>query len=110
MNQQTFEQEVLRRRLSLIERTLASKAAEYATDDRLHNFKRAAAMLEDFPESACVGFMTKHLVSVLDIVDRLPVVPTREMIDEKIGDAINYLILLEALLVERIATASPRVQ
>ena len=41
----------------------------------------------------------KHLVSVMDLVHgKLKSEPV--MVDEKIGDMINYLILLEAVLKE----------
>lgn len=100
----TFEDfdKLLDRRMKATVEVLASKAVEYAPGaDRLHNFKRAAAITGESPAEVCVGFMAKHLVSVLDIVDskeaRLGRVP-QERIDEKFGDAINYLILLEALL------------
>ena len=44
--------------------------------------------------------MTKHLVSIKDIVaDNKPVDAT--VVSEKIGDVINYLILLEAMLNEQ---------
>ena len=92
---------VLKERLEAAERVLGSKAKEYASqEDRLHNFKRAAALLGQTPAQACVGFMTKHLVSILDIVTadakglKVPI----EVREEKIGDAINYLILLDAIL------------
>ena len=90
--------DLLQRRLNLTVEVLDRKAAEYATGkDQLHNFKQAAAMLRCSPAQACLGFLTKHLVSVFDMVETHPTVET---IDEKIGDAINYLILLEALLKE----------
>jgi hypothetical protein len=46
--------------------------------------------------------MAKHWVSVLDIIDKLVTnnYVSGELIDEKIGDSINYLILLEAMLIE----------
>jgi hypothetical protein len=44
--------------------------------------------------------MTKHLVSIKDIVsDNVPI--TDQLVSEKIGDVINYLILLEAMLNQR---------
>ena len=49
--------------------------------------------------------MLKHEVSVLDLVEWSESEPTRiteELIDEKIGDNINYLILLEGMLKHRI--------
>ena len=44
----------------------------------------------------------KHDVSVDDIVDDLKrgVVPPKEFIAEKLGDSINYLLLLEGLIEE----------
>lgn len=45
------------------------------------------------------GFLKKHLTSVLDLVDGSKPV-TKAMVDEKVGDAINYLVLLEAVLLE----------
>lgn len=98
----TFE-ELLDRRLEAIRSTLATKASEYAkSDDRLHNFKRAAAIQDETPAEALVGMWSKHLVSVLDIVDAygLGQHTPSAVIDEKLGDAINYLILLEAILKE----------
>lgn len=94
---------ILTRRLSATRAVLASKAKEYAgPEDRLHNFKHAAAMLRTTPAKALAGMMSKHLVSVLDIVsaDAAGRSPTRATLDEKIGDAVNYLILLEAVLTE----------
>jgi len=92
--------EIVKNRLKLIKEILLKKRAEYAPGgkDRLHNFKRAAAMLGTTQEQALVGMWAKHVVSILDICDGQPA--GREMIDEKIGDAINYLILLEAALKE----------
>lgn len=88
-------------RIAKINGVLDSKAREYATgDDRLHNFKKAASITGETPAQVCVGFMVKHLVSVMDIVDQIAN-PSEAVIDEKIGDSINYLILLEALLREK---------
>ncbi len=91
---------LLARRLASVARVLDGKSKEYAhNNDRLFNFKRAAAMLDTTPPLALVGMWSKHLVSVLDLADgRLP--NTQENVDEKIGDAINYLVLLEATLAE----------
>ena len=62
-------------------------------------------MLGQSPEKALVGMLAKHLVSILDIVDAIPKqIPTPALVEEKIGDAVNYLILLEALLKERIGS------
>lgn len=115
MKHTRFEK-IFNRRVKLTRDVLASKNAEYASDaDKLHNFKRAGAMLNCTPEKALIGMWTKHIISLLDIVDELDkkcgtnqnCFPAfdgdayMEKIDEKIGDAINYLILLEALITER---------
>ena len=96
-------------RCDSIKSILASKAKEYAKGDRLHNFKVASAISNCTPERALKGMMMKHLVSVFDIIDDLDknIVPTSELVDEKIGDLINYSILLEALLKERISHELP---
>jgi len=94
---------IVEERISQIRKTLAFKGEEYATSkDRLHNFKRAGRLRECTPEDALLGFFMKHLISVLDIVDKIEVdVPSSEVVNEKVGDCINYLILLEALIEER---------
>ena len=95
---------IVENRLRLIKEILLQKRAEYAPDggDRLHNFKRAGEMLRTTPERALVGMWTKHIISILDIVDGLDrKLVSVEMIEEKIGDAVNYLILLEAMLKNR---------
>jgi hypothetical protein len=83
---------------------LGQKAEEYARDgDRLSNFKRAAALLKCHPARACVGAWSKHLTSILDMVDDLDQGKKGWSIavwEEKLGDAINYLILLEAIIKE----------
>jgi hypothetical protein len=82
---------------------LAMKNAEYADgqDDKLYNFKRAAGITGESVEKALGGMMLKHEVSIWDIIEKKrPFTP--EMIDEKFGDMINYLILLEAIITEKI--------
>jgi hypothetical protein len=80
---------------------LRAKAGEYATDaDRLHNFKTAGAEFGLAPEEVCKGYMLKHWMSLRDMIaGERPI--TKEMIDEKIGDAVCYLVLLEAILTEK---------
>jgi hypothetical protein len=92
---------LLHRRLELTRGVLGMKAGEYAPPtDRLHNFRTAAILSHQTPAEALRGMLVKHWVSVMDIVARGPKCPD-EVIDEKVGDAINYLVLLEAVLKER---------
>ena len=102
MNSKQFD-EVMERRIELIRKVLITKRAEYAPEggDRLHNFNRAAAMLGCTRERALIGMWTKHIISILDIVDNIESKkPSMALIEEKIGDAVNYLLLLEAMLKE----------
>jgi hypothetical protein len=98
MDNEQFEK-ILENRLTLIRSILGSKAMEYAHGDRLYNFKRAANICQTTPQQALIGMFMKHLVSVLDLVEG-KLVATEHNVNEKIGDAINYLILLEAVLKE----------
>ena len=92
---------IVEKRKEQITKILSQKSKEYSSeDDRFHNFKRAAAILETTQEKALAGMLVKHMVSVLDIVNN-PDRFTAEVVDEKIGDSINYLILLEGTLYER---------
>jgi hypothetical protein len=99
VNTETFDR-ILKERIEKIQKVLGTKAKEYALGgDRLHNFKTAAAMGQTTQEKALWGMAMKHLVSVVDLVEgRLPV--SEYFVNEKIGDLINYLILLEAALLE----------
>ena len=82
------------------ESVLVRKAGEYADDeDRLHNFKKTAALTGQSQREALAGFMAKHVVSVYDMVYSGKDYPL-ELWDEKILDNLNYLILLRAAIVE----------
>lgn len=88
------------------ERVLVHKAKEYATEDRLHNFKVAAALEGCTPEKALAGMMAKHTISIYDMCEsgkRYPI----ELWEEKITDHINYLLLLNAIVREDIPVVRP---
>ena len=80
------------------------KNTEYSrNDDKLHNFKRAGALLGCTPHEALIGMWSKHLISILDMVSDYATtgkIPSSAIIDEKFTDAINYLHLLEGLFRE----------
>ena len=101
MNSKHFSQ-ILTNRINKIAKTLDKKADEYAIDgDRLYNFKRAAEIGRLTTEEALKGMWLKHIVSVFDLIEG-KLEATHHMVDEKIGDAINYLILLEAVFAENL--------
>lgn len=103
--------EIAERRITRCRETLLVKGKEYSRDgDRFHNFKTAAAIDGETPEKALWGMLKKHVVSVRDIIKDIDrgIVPTERTIDEKITDWINYGLLIEGLLVERMMGEVPR--
>jgi len=97
MKAKEFEQ-LFERRVKMCRKTLVQKAEEYSSEeDRLYNFKRGSDFLGQTPSESCLSYMTKQLVSVYDLVQSDKRI-TQAIIDEKIGDAINYLVLLEGCL------------
>ena len=101
MNTETFNK-IIREQIERCENTLCQKADEYATEDRLHNFKIAAGLQGCLPTTALAGMMAKHTVSVYDMLRGLEEGKSYplELWDEKIGDSINYLLLLAAAVRE----------
>ena len=101
MNRDRFKHFIVGERIKQINRVLNSKADEYATNDSaFYNFERAGQINSDSPKKALWGMATKHLVSVIDMVESEQDFPD-DYIDEKIGDLINYLILLEGILKDK---------
>jgi len=102
MNSQDFNN-IIDERIEYIKNSLQKKASEYNLDeDRLSVFKRAAAIQHQTPSQALLGMLTKHIVSIYDYVETDGNF-THELASEKIGDAINYLLLLYALNEEYLA-------
>lgn len=102
MNTKDFDK-IVAARMAWCNKTLCAKGDEYARDgDRLWNFKAAGRKRNQHPAQALAGMEVKHDVSVDDIIDGLArgIVPPKELVAEKIGDSINYLLLLEGLIEE----------
>ena len=90
-------------RMEHCHKTLIPKGEEYSRNgDRLWNFKRAGEKRHCSPSKALQGMAVKHDVSIDDIIDDLDkgIIPSKEMVAEKFGDAHNYLYLQEALIEE----------
>lgn len=103
MNTQQFD-DIVKQRCDKIINTLSVKAKEYVRgDDRLHNFNRGAEISGITRERVLHGFMLKHFISYLDMLDDIDKgnIPSNEHIDEKVGDIINYFLLLEASIKDR---------
>lgn len=98
MKAEVFNQ-IVEVQLERCRKILCFKANEYATEDRLHNFRVAAALQGCTELQALAGMMAKHTVSVYDMVMGGQSYPM-ELWGEKITDHINYLLLLRAMVEE----------
>ena len=108
MTEQEFNA-LVEKRLDLTREVLIIKGREYRRNsDPLHNFNVASKLNNTTREKALWGFATKHLVSFLDMLDDIEKnkLPQREYVEEKIGDLINYLILCEASIKDRMINDS----
>ena len=93
--------EILDKQLDTCRSMLVKKALEYADgDDRLHNFRVAAAISGDPMKKVLAGMMVKHTTSVYDMCHDQQQSFSEEMWNEKITDHINYLLLLRAVIFE----------
>ncbi|MGN1399397.1 MAG: hypothetical protein ACI4WG_05320 [Erysipelotrichaceae bacterium] len=101
MNNEKFNK-VVAHQLSYCKQLLLSKGKEYSpedmTQDRLHQFKVAAAIQGCNPKQALAGMMIKHTISIFDMCHDENV--DYEKWEEKITDHINYLLLLKAIIEE----------
>lgn len=78
------------------------KAKEYSTGDAFSNFKNASGGLSfhDKPEMVAWEFAVKHLQSIKDIISgKVP--SSNHVVDEKVNDAIVYLLLIKGMLIEK---------
>lgn len=93
----TFDQ-MVKRRVKLIREIFATKHVEYTPNGNpFENFDKAAVFNNTTPAKALWGMATKHFISVKQICES-DKKHSHDFIDEKIGDSINYLILLNGML------------
>jgi hypothetical protein len=91
-------------RVDSCRRILISKNTEYARGgDKLSNFKKAGGMLGKHPAIALQGMMSKHQISIVDMINdfELGITHPQKQWDEKLNDALNYLFLLDALIKDK---------
>ena len=96
MDIDTFSK-IIEYQMGKVESTLATKNAEYHTDDNLHNFRVAASMQGVSLKKALAGMMSKHTVSIYDMCSSEEEFDLEKW-DEKITDHIGYLLLLSAVV------------
>ena len=95
---------ILESRFKKTRETYSRKMNEYATDlDVFQSFKEGVGFsFQDTPEGVAWEYACKHFESIKNIISKIPdEIPSHELVDEKIGDAINYLIIIEGLIKER---------
>ena len=94
---------LLKETLVKLEYLLEGKNKEYAgNEDVFSNFKNASDGLSFHtkPEMVAWEYAVKHLQSIKDIINS-DTTPEKYVINEKINDAIMYLILIKGVLHER---------
>lgn len=94
--------EIVKEQIARCENVLIRKGNEYATtDDRLSAFKKAGAIQDQTMLQAALGMLTKHLVSLVDMIqDKNPARFGVDRWNEKLTDAINYLLIMRAIIEE----------
>lgn len=110
MTRKQFVQDVVQRRVQLIQDVLDAKNSEYADqDDVFKAFTESLPLsFHDTKQAVAWEFMVKHLQSIKMIIEaksKTGKIPDEKMLEEKIGDAINYLILIEGMFKEDMAPA-----
>lgn len=93
VTQETFEALVKEIRDASLE-TLIQRNGNYAPEaDKIHNFRAGGAILGRTPAQVALGYMTKHLVSLIDKVERNDF-SNRDDLLEKCQDIINYTAII----------------
>lgn len=92
---------LVEQKLNQIRHILIKKTQEYNLDeDRLSVFKKAGILQQENPDEALLGMLTKHIISIYDMVKSHQEYPIEKW-DEKCIDSINYFLLLLALETEK---------
>lgn len=97
--------ELLSKRIEMIKSSLLIKAKEYSKNgDRMHNFNKASEITGKIREECLADFRLKQEISASDIREDIKInkLPSEELVIEKYGDIINYYILEEMSILQRI--------
>jgi len=96
-----FIENIFKSRLDKIRNLLMFKGQEYCSQsgDRFHNFNLGCITKGETAESYLLGLMNKQWISIIDAINDLEkdIEHPMEFWQEKIGDVIVYLILLESM-------------
>ena len=91
--------------LNQARQTLGVKAKEYVRNgDRMHNFNRGAEKKGTIREHIIADFRLKHEISVDDMRNDIAEgqLPSKELVEEKFGDIINYYLLEKISVLHKI--------
>ena len=104
MTEQRFD-EVVGEVCEQVKQTLLVKAKEYRRQNNpFHNFDMGSQRSGLIREKVLDGFLLKHEISIADMTNDLVdgKLPTKELLDEKFGDNIIYLIIKKASIIDKI--------
>lgn len=110
MTENRFEQ-IVDETLNQIRETLIVKSKEYKRNsDPFHNFNQGSIKSQQHPLKVLDGFLLKHEISISDICDDIIYYnkkPKIEVINEKLGDNLIYLLIKKAMLINIIEQNEP---
>lgn len=106
MNQENFNT-IINEQLENCSNTLTVKAVEYCRNNNpFHNFDIGVkqSTSNETREDVIWGMARKHWISIQDIRNDIKQgkLPTKEILDEKYGDFINYLLIEKASIIDKI--------
>jgi len=103
MTENRFEQ-IVDETLNQIKEVLIIKGKEYRRNkDPFHNFNQGSIRSQQHPLKVLDGFLLKHEVSISDICDDIIYYdkkPKIEIVNEKLGDNLIYLVIKKAMLID----------
>lgn len=89
------------------ETTLLVKSDEYGTsEDVLHNIRQSAVLEQTTLRASVGGKLSTAIVKIYDMIREDELAPV-EAWDNKIGEAINYLMLLKAAAIDEHKSQRP---
>lgn len=85
-------------------KTLGQKSTEYATEDKLFNFRQPTSMMNCSPAEVCYFYQLKHIASLAKIAKESSkgILPTVDTLNEKCGDMLKYTLIFYAIMREMI--------
>ena len=104
MTEERFDQ-VVEEVCEQVKQTLLVKGREYRRNGNVfHNFDVGSQRSGLIREKVLDGFLLKHEISIADMTNDLVdgKLPTKELLDEKFGDNIIYLIIKKASIIDKI--------